>query len=609
MDLKPYTEAIKRKINLVDFVGAHVELKQKSGKFVACCPFHNEKTPSFYVHADYFHCFGCQKHGDVFTFSTDYLGKKFWETLQELAKRTGVELPQQKEETPEIKKKRAEEARYFKVLSDAWTYFRESLASSDKAKSYLNKRGYTETEINSLPFGYAPIHGSGHGSAKETNLSQFLQKKGHKIPDMVALGLSRPSQRGSGYYDFFRDRLMIRIDDEYGRPVAFGGRSFAKTTEQGPKYINSPAHALFKKGELLFNFYAAKPSIQKKKRVVLCEGYMDVLKLTKHGLLESVAVLGTAAGLAHLQLIEKYADTLIVVFDGDEAGLRACRRLAPFVAQCKHMRVYLLRLPDGHDPDSYIESEGAEKFEQKIKNAPHFLDVVIEAELEETSQRPPGEMIDFLRKSAFTWMQGIKDPMHRDWMFGKIAKQTGIEKRLLMQSAGSGQKNPRNQPRQRQEAQQKTRASQSSDNAIRDAREYISLQSKPVLRAIVGALLFAEKEELDPDKTKNWMESNLKLPQVVMESLCFLLQRSNLTNAASELSLELVSGWELQLLPQKEQFTGRSKELMREVALRIRQNKLKSTIAGLKQRLKQTSEPETQQQLALEIQKLERSRV
>jgi len=389
VELKPYTEAIKRKINLVDYIGAHVELKQKNGKFTACCPFHDEKTPSFYVHADYFHCFGCQKHGDVFTFATEYLGKKFWETLQELAKKTGVELPQQKEASPEEKKKRLTEQRYFKALADAWKFFAQALPASAKTSTYLTGRGYTKEEIVELPFGYAPTDGP--------SLHQTLQRAGHKINDLVTLGLCRPSKRGNGYYDFFRDRLMIRIDDEYGRPVAFGGRTLAKASDQGPKYINSPAHPLFKKGELLFNFYAAKPSIQKKRRAILCEGYMDVLKLTQVGFLESVAVLGTAAGPSHLQLVEKYADQLIVVFDGDEAGLRACRRLAPDVARCRNLQVRLLQLPDGHDPDSYVTKFGAEAFEKSITTAPRFLDFVIEKELEEASEKPPGAMIDFLR--------------------------------------------------------------------------------------------------------------------------------------------------------------------------------------------------------------------
>ncbi len=614
MELKPYTEAIKRKINLVEFVGSHIELKQKAGKYVACCPFHNEKTPSFYVHADYFHCFGCQKHGDVFTFSTDFLGKKFWETLKELGDKTGVELPNQKEETSEQKKRRAAQARFFKALSDTWTFFDKALQSYEPAKSYLLKRGYSQEEITSYPFGYAPSEGQ--------PLYKELQEKGHKLEDLITLGLCRPSKRGNGHYDFFRDRVMIRIDDEYGRPVAFGGRSFGAKKDQGPKYINSPAHPLFKKGELLFNFYAAKPTIQKKKRAILCEGYMDVLKLVKSGLEECVAVLGTAAGLPHLELIEKYADNLVVVFDGDEAGMRACKRLAPMVAQCKHMRVQLLQLPDEHDPDSYIEEFGAEKLKNDLEKAPEFLDVVIEAELEDASQRPPGEMIDFLRKSAFVWMQGIKDPMHRDWMFGKIAKQTGIDKTLIMRGANSSKvgtttgtaarypamrnmQNTQNQP-----ATQGIEKSTAEDTEQTRAqlRMFANLRKNPILRAVVGALMFAGTEDLELGATKNWIDSNLEVPAAVMEALFFLLDKGDGNSAANQLTLDLITTWEGQLLPQKPQFEGRAREQMREVAIRIRQLKLKSTIADLKKRLRQASEPEVQQQLALEIQNLERSR-
>ena len=352
--LKPFVEQLKHRVSIVDIVGRSVPLKPKGKQWWGCCPFHNEKTPSFSVNEEMgiFKCFGCGEGGDVITFLMKRQNMQYMDALRELAGIAGVKMPDFKPRDPEEEKR---EASYFELMAKASEVFEAALPGS-AAEEYLTKRGFTSDTIKKYKLGYAPkgnILAGRFGAA------------------MIPTGMTRHSQTpGGGDYDFFRNRLMFPIINVRGNVVAFSGRSLDGSE---PKYINIAETEFFQKRRTLCGLHLALPEIRNKGRVIVVEGQIDSIQMQFNGFGETVAPLGTALTIEHIQILQKYAKELIFCYDGDLAGQKAAGRTAALLMPTlkSDMVIKFVTLPDGKDPDDILRLDGgAEKLSKIMDDAP-----------------------------------------------------------------------------------------------------------------------------------------------------------------------------------------------------------------------------------------------
>lgn len=370
MSLPPaFLDELRARVPLAPVVGRRVKLIRAGREWKGCCPFHNEKTPSFYVNDDkgFYHCFGCGAHGDVIRFLTEQEGLGFIDAVKQLATQAGMEVPS---ESPEARA-RAEVADTLQNLAGrAADWFQAQLrtAAGAEARAYLESRGVSAQQIKDFALGFAPDSKSGLKAA----LKDAAEDK------LVEAGLLGRSDNGETY-DRFRRRLMFPIRDRRGRVVGFGGRALGDVQ---PKYLNSADGPLFDKGRLLYNLDRAGAAAHKSGRLVVVEGYMDVIGVAGVGITELVAPLGTAMTEAQLALAWRQVDEPILCFDGDAAGqraaLRACIRALPLLAPAKSLRIAIL--PVGQDPDDLVRSGGAPAFEAVLAAARSLIDHLWQSE-------------------------------------------------------------------------------------------------------------------------------------------------------------------------------------------------------------------------------------
>lgn len=344
--------------DLVDLIGHHVQLKKAGANFVGLCPFHSEKSPSFSVSdsKNFYHCFGCGKHGDAAQFLMDYAGLDFREAVTELAGRLGRALPldssPQASPAPALTPMRER-------LAVAYRFFRQSLKHAEAPKAYLKSRGVVAETLKRFAIGYAP---DGWQNLREVFLDQY-----DRDGLLVEIGLLK--EKDGRRYDAFRDRLIFAIKDNRGNIIGFGGRTF--TPDAKPKYLNSSESAVFDKSSVLFGVHEARAAIQAVKQVIVVEGYMDVVMLAQHGIENVVATMGTACTPAQIKRLCALADETVFTFDGDAAGFKAARRAMenclPF-AKDGHTFKFCL-LDGGMDPDEMVRALGPEAFRERIREA------------------------------------------------------------------------------------------------------------------------------------------------------------------------------------------------------------------------------------------------
>ncbi|MCC7097115.1 MAG: DNA primase [Thermomonas sp.] len=344
--------------DIVEVVGARVPLKKQGREFAARCPFHDERSASFTVSPtkQFYHCFGCGAHGTALSFLIQYDRLEFLDAVEELAKRVGLEVPRdttQRNANPETRD-------LYGAMEAASTFFRSQLARSDKARAYVGKRGIAADIIARYAIGYAPDGFSALRDALGTDPQRMqLLERG---------GLFSKNDKGH-VYDKFRDRLMFPIHDRRGRVIAFGGRVI--DPEDSPKYLNSPETALFHKGRELYGLWQARQANAKLDRLIVVEGYMDVVALAQYGVSQAVATLGTATTPDHAELLFRNAPDVYFCFDGDRAGRSAAwKALESVLPRMKDGRQALfLFLPDGEDPDSLVRKEGVAGFDARLRAA------------------------------------------------------------------------------------------------------------------------------------------------------------------------------------------------------------------------------------------------
>jgi DNA primase len=357
-----FKQELLHRVDIVDVIERHVPLKKGGANFVACCPFHSEKTPSFTVSPtkQFYHCFGCGAHGNAISFLMEYSGLGYVEAVRELAEDVGMKMP---EFEPRAKTEAAgPDLRA--VMQAASDYYREQLKTSERAIEYLKGRGLTGKVAARFGIGYAPP-----GWQNLQGVFASYSDKALKDAGLVIDG------EGGRRYDRFRDRIMFPILDQRGAVIGFGGRVIEPPLDgerdPGPKYLNSPETPLFQKGQELYGLPQARQAIREAGRVLVVEGYMDVVALAQHGVEYAVATLGTATSSTHVQRLLRQTDEIVFSFDGDAAGRNAAWKALevslPAVTDKKVIR--FLFLPPEHDPDSFVRERGVQAFEEALAKA------------------------------------------------------------------------------------------------------------------------------------------------------------------------------------------------------------------------------------------------
>jgi len=369
-----FIQTLLARVDIVGVIDGYVPLKKAGANFAACCPFHSEKSPSFTVSPakQFYHCFGCGAHGTAIGFLMEYGGKSFPDAVEELARDAGLEVPRTavSADAPRA----GESADLSGLLLSAARFYRGELKDAPRAIDYLKGRGLTGPVAARFGIGYAPDDWQPLAKAFGD-----YQDKGLETAGLVIAG------EGGKRYDRFRDRIMFPIHDGSGRVIGFGGR----VLDHGePKYLNSPETPLFSKGRELYGLYQARPAIRTAGKVVVVEGYMDVVALAQHGVEYAVATLGTATTPTHAQKLLRMTDTVVYCFDGDAAGRRAAWRALentlPVLTDGKNAQ--FLFLPDGEDPDDFIRRRGKAAFEEMVERALPLSDFLL-AEL--ANRHPP----------------------------------------------------------------------------------------------------------------------------------------------------------------------------------------------------------------------------
>ncbi len=428
------TEDIKARVDLVELIGRAVELKRVGVYYRGLCPFHAEKTPSFYVRpqTQSWHCFGCNKSGTAFDWLMEREHLEFGEALRTLAALTGVSLPERRDPEAEDQARRL-----YTILERAQTFYSGFLggASGARAREYLQKRGLSDEALHLFGVGYAP---SGNG------LLRYLEKDGFSEQELQAAGVIGVTEDEGRPYDFFRDRVLFPIRDAQGRTIAFGGRALDDAVD--PKYLNSRDTLLFHKQETLFAFDLARKPIARERQVVIVEGYMDAAMAHQHGYRNVVATLGTAITDRHLRLLRRQVDEIVLALDPDAAGEAASRRAylvaeqtlrtgtLPVVAPSRRQQRYaadspvslrVMSLPDGKDPDELIRSDPT-AWPALVRAATPVIDFVLqrlEARHDLTTARGKAAAAD----EVADVLAGVANPIEQDSYTNEVATRLKVE--------------------------------------------------------------------------------------------------------------------------------------------------------------------------------------
>lgn len=401
-----FIEELLGRVDIVELIERYVPLKRSGREFQACCPFHDEKTPSFTVspQKQFYHCFGCGAHGSAISFMMNYEGLEFIDAVEELARHAGLTVPR------DARVRQRPEQSLYDILDAVSQYYQSRLSMHAEAGEYLRQRGLSVEIVREFDIGFAPPGWDGllsHiGSGKEQ--ATLLQRAGLL------------SQGKSASYDKFRHRIMFPIQDRRGRVIAFGGRALA---DDGPKYLNSPETELFHKGRELYGLYKARKSQARLARMIVVEGYMDVVALAQFGFSNCVATLGTATTGDQAELVFRAADEVVYCFDGDSAGRKAAwRALEATLPRLREGRqARFLFLPDGEDPDSMVRAHGAEAFAGLITAAQplsefffhHFMAMV---DMDSIDGR--AKLVDLARPQ----LQSLPEGVFRGMMLAQLEK-------------------------------------------------------------------------------------------------------------------------------------------------------------------------------------------
>jgi len=434
-------EQVRQRADIGTIIGRYVNLKGRGGTLIGLCPFHNEKTPSFTVNPSrgFYHCFGCGKGGDVFNFIQEIESVDFREALEMLAEETGVRLERPKkddryygapppsyeypssEEWPTASQNRKE---LLAIHNDAAGYYYRCLKNHAQAKNYFISRELSGKTAKEFSLGYAPDGWSG--------LLDYLRGKKYTDAQIIASGLVIYKKDKGSIYDRFRDRVMFPLYNQRGDIIAFAGRGM--NADAQPKYLNSPETDLYKKSSVLYGIHKSRKSIHDLGCLLIVEGYMDYLTLYQAGIHNAAAVSGTAFTPDHAQMIKRFAQKAVLVFDGDRAGRAAAQRAA-FVLAPVNVQVSVLTLPGDDDPDSFVRREGADAFLKLVAAAKPAADFLIDKLVSESDGSPNGksEIVNELMPYA----RALSDTIVRDDFLAKLARRLNINHKIVLERFNS----------------------------------------------------------------------------------------------------------------------------------------------------------------------------
>lgn len=496
-----FRDELVARCDIVDVVSDYVTLTPKGGSYWGLCPFHGEKTPSFHVLPDrqLYHCFGCGKGGGVISFIMDVENLPFPDAVRLLAKRAGMEVPEENLDEGSRRKR----GRLLELNKEAARFFHSQLHSHQGAEglAYLQKRGLTRGVMTRFGLGFAPDSWD--------SLLLAMTQKGFSKGDLLAVGLVVSNKKG-GFYDRFRNRVMFPIIDLRGDVIGFGGRVLGDGT---PKYLNSPDSPVFNKSRNLFALNLAKNT--KQGHLILTEGYMDTISLHQAGFDCAVASLGTSLTGDHAKLLSRFAKEVILCYDGDTAGIRAADRAIPMLERTG-LKVRVLRVTGAKDPDEYIKTYGREAFARMLDQSQNYVDYNLRQLQEQYNLEEPMQRTEFARAGAELLSQ-LDSPVEREVYAGQLAQTSGVGKQAILQEIKRcrGQRlwqakrkqarrtlTPVNQvqPKNRQLRYENPRSARAEEGVLRLLMLDSSLEkgvagltpeqfSSPVLGKIYGALL------------------------------------------------------------------------------------------------------------------------
>lgn len=459
-----FIEEVRRNNDIVQVISEYINLKRTGRNYQGLCPFHAEKTPSFSVNVDkqLFHCFGCKAGGNIFNFLMKIENIEFYEAVELLANRAGIPLPQQENEALKNEKDYLYEANLL-----ANRYFHYLLCKTkvgEQARNYLEKRGIKPETWGKFRLGYAANQWDG--------LLKALRKRKIKEGVLTKAGLVVAKTQGTGYYDRFRQRLIFPILDLRGRVIGFGGRVLDDSL---PKYLNSPETILFNKSKNLYGLYYAQGKIREKKQVLIVEGYLDFLSLYQGGIENVVASLGTALTIEQAKLLARYAKEAIVAYDGDTAGETAALKGLE-ILQAQGLQVKILPLPQGEDPDSFLQKEGKDKFLALVEKALPWVEYSLSRIL---ASYQPGENKSAIVERVLPVLVKIKNQVERDEYIRFLA-----EKLLVREDALRGELARFNRGLQRGKMRNKEEKIRNNNNDYR-----IDMPSSTTERVLLNLIL------------------------------------------------------------------------------------------------------------------------
>ncbi len=413
---------VRAAVNIVSLVSEYVALKKRGRNYVARCPFHNEKTPSFNVSEEkqIFMCFGCGLGGDVFKFLMQIEHLTFPEAVRFLADRRGIKLPEITAAAPAPAGPNTDTLR--KAMSEAVAIYHRALLESQEGKqaiAYLDERGITRETIDRFQLGYSPASGD--------TLIQLMKGRGYALEVLEECGLAKRSDDGSRFYDNFRGRIMFPITDVQGRPLAFGGRTMG---DRPPKYLNSPETRLYNKSRNLFGLSFSKEAIKAQDHAILVEGYMDFIIPFQHGVENLVASLGTALTQQQVELLGRYTREVVVSYDPDSAGIAAAQRSLDLFLE-GDFRIKILRLPAGQDPDVFVRTAGPEEYRKRAGESVPYLEFLLDAAIQSEGVLDAKKKVRVMN-AVLPYLAKLPSAVERsDYVF-QFARRLGIEDQQLL---------------------------------------------------------------------------------------------------------------------------------------------------------------------------------
>jgi len=415
-------EEIRDRSDIVEVISDRVLLKKSGANYKGLCPFHSEKTPSFTVSPakQIFHCFGCNEGGNVYQFVMKIENLSFPDSVLLLARRYGINIVEQKVKGVNSSQKNT----LYDVNAMAAEFFQRQLSELPQGKTareYLRKRGITKNIIESFKIGYA--------SPSWDGVHQFLKKKGISADIQNSAGLIKERENGGGYVDRFRERIIFPISDSEGRIVGFGGRVL-NDTDSRPKYLNSPETLVYKKGNILYGLHITKDLIRKSKDAFLVEGYFDLITAYQHGIKNVIATSGTALTEDHARLLRRYTETVTLVFDGDEAGRNASNR-GGIVLLNGGVKVKVIPLPQGNDPDSFIREKKGDGFFNISKGSKPFMEYIINKESAESDLKSIDGRVKCIN-AVIPFLSLMNNSVEKSMYISSLAEKTGVSEKAIM---------------------------------------------------------------------------------------------------------------------------------------------------------------------------------